>query len=270
MLSEIAQVRRGSLSGLNEFYHLTPERAKELDIEPEFLKPLLKSPGESGFIPIDNKQLALRLFVCRLTTEELKKQGKTGALKYIEWGEKQVFQSGAQRGLTWPNGAEVKVRTPGWYAIPEHRSKPAQVFFASAFGQRHMHRFCLTPVIADISERHPPKGIIHHSDRGIQYASHDYVEMLLNHSFRISMARKGNPYENAAAESFIKTLKTEEVYLWEYRTLQDVQNRLPFFIEKVYNRKRLHSSLGYRPPVEFEEMFMKTQNPCPTTLTAAV
>jgi methylase of polypeptide subunit release factors len=149
MLSQIAQVRRGSLSGINEFYHLTPERAKERGIEPEFLKPLLKSPGESGFIPIDKKQLALRLFVCRLPKGELKKQGKTGALKYIEWGEKQVFQSGAQRGLTWPNGAEVKVRTPGWYAIPEHRSKPAQVFFASAFGERHMHRFCSTPVIAD-------------------------------------------------------------------------------------------------------------------------
>lgn len=149
LLSEIAQVRRGSLSGINEFYHLTPEQAKERGIEPEFLKPLLKSPGESGFIPIDKKQLALRLFVCRLTKAELKKQGKTGALKYIEWGEKQVFESGAQRGLTWPNGAEVKVRAPGWYAIPEHRSKPAHVFFASAFGDRHMHRYCSAPVIAD-------------------------------------------------------------------------------------------------------------------------
>ncbi len=149
LLAQIAQVRRGSLTGINEFYHILPDRAKELGIEPEFLKPLLKSPGESGFIPIDKKQLALRLFVCRLTKAELKKQGKTGALKYIEWGEKQVFQSGAQRGLTWPHGAEVKVRAPGWYAIPDHRSKPAHVFFACAFGERHMHRFCSTPVIAD-------------------------------------------------------------------------------------------------------------------------
>jgi hypothetical protein len=148
-LSDIAEVRRGSLTGINEFYHLTPERAKELGIEPEFLKSLLKSPGESAFIPIDKKQLNLRLFVCRLTKDELAKKGKTGALKYIEWGEKQVFESGAQQGLTWPHGAEVRVRKPGWYAIPEHRSKPAQVFIACAFGDRHMHRFCPTPVIAD-------------------------------------------------------------------------------------------------------------------------
>lgn len=129
---------------------------------------------------------------------------------------------------------------------------------------------CLEALRMAIELRHPPKGIIHHSDRGVQYASHDYVEMLRKHGFRISMARKGNPYDNAAAESFIKTLKAEEVYLWEYRTLADVQNRLPYFIEEVYNRKRLHSSLGYLPPVEFEEMFMKTHNPCPTALTATV
>jgi len=107
---------------------------------------------------------------------------------------------------------------------------------------------CLKALRMVIAHRNPPKGIIHHSDRGVQYASHDYVEMLLKHGFRISMSRKGNPYDNATAESFIKTLKTEEVYLWEYRTLTDAQIRLPFFTEEIYNRKRLHSSLGYRPP----------------------
>jgi transposase InsO family protein len=95
------------------------------------------------------------------------------------------------------------------------------------------------------------------------------VDTLLHHGFRISMSRKGNPYDNATAESFFKTLKSEEVYLWDYRTMDDVQNRLPFFIEDVYNRKRLHSSLGYRPPVEFEELFNQTKS-CPVTLTAAV
>ena len=129
---------------------------------------------------------------------------------------------------------------------------------------------CLEALRMAIAQRNSPKGIIHHSDRGVQYASHEYVETLLKNGFRISMSRKGNPYDNATAESFIKTLKTEEVYLWEYRTLTDVQNRLPYFIEEVYNRKRLHSSLGYRPPIEFEELFMKTQNLCPTALTAAV
>ena len=73
------------------------------------------------------------------------------------------------------------------------------------------------------------------------------------------MSRKGNPYDNAFAESFMKTIKTEEVYLWEYQTLEDVQRRLPYFIESVYNQKRLHASLGYRPPTEYEAL-LKTQN----------
>jgi transposase InsO family protein len=117
-----------------------------------------------------------------------------------------------------------------------------------------------------LQSRHPPAGVIHHSDRGVQYAAGDYVDTLNVHRFQISMARKGNPYDNAAAESFIKTLKTEEVYLWEYRTLADVENRIPYFIEQVYNQKRLHSALGYRPPDEFEKMFL-TPNSCLATLT---
>jgi putative transposase len=120
-----------------------------------------------------------------------------------------------------------------------------------------------------ISDRRTPEGIIHHSDCGIQYASYDYVDVLLMHGFKISMARKGNPYDNTTAESFIKTLKNEEAYLWEYRTQEDVKIRFPFFIQEVYNRKRLHSSLGYRPLVDFEELFL-TQDPCPTALTSTV
>ena len=113
--------------------------------------------------------------------------------------------------------------------------------------------------------RNPNPGCIHHSDRGVQYASHDYVKELELYGFNISMSRKGNPYDNSYAESFIKTLKSEEVYLWEYRSLEDVQRRIPYFIEDVYNQKRLHSSLGYRPPCEFETLMLK-QNPCQSTL----
>ena len=104
-----------------------------------------------------------------------------------------------------------------------------------------------------IVHRHHPKVVIHHFDRGVQYASHDYVETLLKYGFLISRSRKGNPQDNAITESFFKKAKVEEVYLWEYPTLEDVQIRLPFFIQKVY--KRMHSALGYRPQVESEELF---------------
>jgi putative transposase len=115
-----------------------------------------------------------------------------------------------------------------------------------------------------MGRRHPEPGCIHHSDQGVQYASHEYVQELKQHGFRISMSRRGNVYDNAMMESFIKTLKCEEVYLWEYRTLADVESRLPYFIEEVYNRKRLHSALGYRPPNEFEEFTQADQNGVPT------
>lgn len=94
--------------------------------------------------------------------------------------------------------------------------------------------------------------LIHHSDRGVQYASNDYVERLLELGIKISMSRKGNVYDNAFAESFNKTLKVEEVYINEYETFEDALKNIKHFIDIVYNKKRLHSSIGYVPPEEFE------------------
>lgn len=103
-----------------------------------------------------------------------------------------------------------------------------------------------------IRARQPGRGLVHHSDRGVQYASHDYVARLETIGAQISMSAKGNPYDNAKAESFFKTLKREEVYLHKYQSFAEAEQQLTHFIEAVYNHKRLHSSLGYLPPVEFE------------------
>lgn len=107
-----------------------------------------------------------------------------------------------------------------------------------------------------IAQRHPQSGLIHHSDRGVQYASHDYVDQLEQIGAQISMSSVSNPYDNAKAESFFKTLKQEEVYLKEYESFADAEANLEVFIEQVYNTKRLHSSLGYLPPAEFEATYV--------------
>ena len=103
-----------------------------------------------------------------------------------------------------------------------------------------------------LANRTVQPGLVHHSDRGVQYAAADYVALLQAHKIQISMSRTGNPYDNAKAERFMRTLKYEEVYLNDYDTLSEVLVSVQHFIEAVYNRKRLHSSIGYRPPAEFE------------------
>lgn len=104
-----------------------------------------------------------------------------------------------------------------------------------------------------IERRRPKTGVIHHSDRGVQYLCKKYVGILERHQFRISNSAKGNPYDNAFLESFMKTLKQEEVYLANYETYLDVIENLPRFLEEVYNEKRIHSGINYLTPVEFEQ-----------------
>ncbi len=121
---------------------------------------------------------------------------------------------------------------------------------------RHLDTdLALAALRAAVMSRNPPKGCIHHADRGCQYASQRYRDALEAAGLCGSMSGAGNPYHNAQAESFMKTLKVEEVYRAGYETFADVAARLPIFIEQIYNSKRLHSALGYRTPEEFETMF---------------
>ena len=108
-----------------------------------------------------------------------------------------------------------------------------------------------------LARRSIEPGLVHHSDRGTQYASTDYTDLLKEHGITISMSRKGNPWDNAACESFMKTLKYEEVHRNEYRDLAEARASIREFLEKIYNQKRLHSALGYLPPAEFEAQHNK-------------
>jgi transposase InsO family protein len=117
-----------------------------------------------------------------------------------------------------------------------------------------------------LTARHPPPGVVHHSDRGVQYACGEYVQVLRQHQMIPSMSRPANPYDNASCESFMKTLKREEIYANDYRDLDHLRLHIEVFIDQYYNRQRLHSALGYQAPEEFEQTIAST----PTSLGATL
>jgi len=118
-----------------------------------------------------------------------------------------------------------------------------------------------------LARRQPAAGLVHHSDRGVQYASAEYIEVLEQHGIIPSMSRPANPYDNASCESFMKTLKREEIYANTYRDLDDLRTNIEAFIEHYYNRCRLHSALGYRPPEEFEQSLVSENRTAAATMS---
>ena len=122
-----------------------------------------------------------------------------------------------------------------------------------ALGETLEAKLAVAALDRALADRAFTQGVVHHSDRGIQYCSREYIQRLEDHGFQISMSRKGNPYDNAQAESFMKTFKCEEVYLQNYRDKEHAEASIQHFLEEVYNATRLHSALNYRSPVEFEQ-----------------
>jgi putative transposase len=125
-----------------------------------------------------------------------------------------------------------------------------------ALGRTLEDELTLSALHMALQRRQPAPGLVHHSDRGVQYASKDYTKLLENHGVTISMSRRGNPWDNAMCESFLKTLKYEQVYREDYRDFGELSAGLQHFIEQIYNEKRLHSALGYLPPAEFEQALL--------------
>lgn len=142
-LKEVAEIRRGYTTGINEFFYLTEERIREFGIEEEFLKPVLKSPKEFEGVLIDPAKLTTKVFLCQKSKEELRREGKTGALKYIEWGEKQKTRD----GVPWPDVPTVKHRKPGWWALGE--AYLVQVFWTKSYDVKHLQRFSPKRLLAD-------------------------------------------------------------------------------------------------------------------------
>jgi transposase InsO family protein len=128
-----------------------------------------------------------------------------------------------------------------------------------ALGQSLQSSLAVEALRMALVSRSVEPGLVHHSDRGVQYASCEYTDLLKENGILISMSRRANPYDNAKAESFMKTLKMEEVYLYEYENLAEARSRIGYFLEDVYNQKRLHSALGYVPPAEFEQSLLQPQ-----------
>jgi len=173
LLRDVAPPARGGTTRINEFFYVDEETIQRWAIDSEFCWTLIKSPGETDTIRIYLNDLNLKVFVCRKTKDELRAEGKLGTLRYIEWGEQQEYRRVVQQGMKWPDGPWVKNRQPGWYALPKSETHFSQLFIASAYGDRHMHKYSDKPLIADkrLYFLSPVKGVPHELAAAIMNSS---------------------------------------------------------------------------------------------------
>ena len=205
-----------------------------------------------------------------INTKRVRRVMKLYQLRPLMWGRQVQATAAQQQFRPYPNRIKFQ-RVTGlnqvWVAdITYIRIRHSFVYLAAildvysrkvvgwALSDQIDRRLCLDALHMAIRDRSFQPDCIHHSDQGAQYRSLDYLDLLKTYRFKISMSAKAQPGENAFIESFFKTVKYEEVHLWDYQTYQDVLERIPYFIGEVYNQKRLHSAIGYIPPIEFEQL----------------
>lgn len=216
----------------------------------------------------------------RRVTQELRTQGIIANHKRIARIMKQDDLLAVRR--KWSQSSQQQIRTARIYLNLANRvtlSGPNQVWAADITYVRLASEYVYLAVVLDvysrrvigwalgrslrtqlplcaleraIANRKPPPGVVHHSNQGMQYASQEYMQTLWKHGMLPSMSRPSNPYDNATCESFLKTLKREEIYAGQYRDFEELNESIEEFIERYYNRRRLHSALGYRSPEAFE------------------
>jgi len=266
-LCEIAGVSR---AGYYRFLVGTPSQETDMDLRSEIQKIALEWPAY-GYRRV-HRELIRRGWV--VNHKRVLRLMRIDNLLCVR-RRKFIFTTDSKHGLhIYPNLAKDMVLTninQLWRAdIPYIRLEVEFVYLAvvlDAFSRSCIGwalqgsleaALVLEALRMALKQRRPEPGLVHHSDRGVQYASKDYTDLLDEHGIRISMSRRGNVYDNAMAESFIKTLKYEEVYRMEYRGLTEAKASMKEFLEKIYNRKRLHSALGYRPPREFEQSLLRS------------